>query len=208
VKPSPDEVRTDAEGNFRVLTDVPAVVIRKPGYQSQRVRVSGDSQLKITLRRIESTSRCKLKVMTRLQDQDRERRGLCRHLVLPPDEAAVRETHTKSGAPATQPGTGPRRSRAWFRWHCQQFSGRGPTPLQLLSLRFVYLGVFSLTGPIQARARNLSPQAIPSVQRGWKTLRDPEASIVDRGRCLGKVRDGNYRPGWTSFGLPVALPLG
>ena len=45
VKPSPDEVRTDADGNFRVLTDVPAVVIRTPGYQSQRVRLSGDSQL-------------------------------------------------------------------------------------------------------------------------------------------------------------------
>jgi hypothetical protein len=62
VKPSPDEVRTDADGHFRVLTDVSAIVVRKPGYQSQRVRVSGDGQIKIELQQIKSTSRCKLPV--------------------------------------------------------------------------------------------------------------------------------------------------
>ncbi len=60
VKPSPDEIRTDSEGKFRVVTDVPAIVIRNPGYESQRVRIAGDGQLEITLQRIRSTSRCKL----------------------------------------------------------------------------------------------------------------------------------------------------
>jgi len=60
VKPSPDEIRTDSEGKFRVTTDVPAIVIRNPGYESQRVRIAGDAQLEITLQRIQSTSRCKL----------------------------------------------------------------------------------------------------------------------------------------------------
>jgi hypothetical protein len=60
VKPSPDEIRTDAEGKFRVLTDVPAIVVRNPGYESQRVRITGDVQLETTLLRIRSSSRCKL----------------------------------------------------------------------------------------------------------------------------------------------------
>lgn len=62
VKPSPDEVRTDPEGHFRVTADVPAIVIRKPGYESQRVRITGDAELQITLTRIRSTSRCTLSV--------------------------------------------------------------------------------------------------------------------------------------------------
>ena len=62
IKPSPDEIRTDSEGRFRVTTDVPAFVVRKPGYESERVRVNGDAQVKITLQRITSTSRCKLSV--------------------------------------------------------------------------------------------------------------------------------------------------
>ena len=59
-KPSPYEIGTDAEGKFRVVTDVPAIVVRNPGYESQRVRITGDAQLEITLQRIRSTSRCKL----------------------------------------------------------------------------------------------------------------------------------------------------
>jgi hypothetical protein len=55
-----DETRTDSKGLFPIVTDVPAFVIRKPGYESQRVRVTGDAQLQITLRRIQTTSRCKL----------------------------------------------------------------------------------------------------------------------------------------------------
>jgi hypothetical protein len=60
VKPSPDEIRTDAEGKFRLVTDVPAIVVRNPGYESQRVRITGDVQLEITLQRFRSSSRCKL----------------------------------------------------------------------------------------------------------------------------------------------------
>ena len=62
MEPSPDEIRTDAEGHFRVVTDVPAIVVRKSGYESQRLRLSGDAQVKVTLQRIRSTSRCKLSV--------------------------------------------------------------------------------------------------------------------------------------------------
>jgi hypothetical protein len=41
VPPSPDEIRTDADGLFRVTTNVPAVVVRKPGYASQRLLITG-----------------------------------------------------------------------------------------------------------------------------------------------------------------------
>lgn len=58
VKPSPDEVRTDATGRFHLVTGVPAIVIRKPGYESQRVRITGDKDLQITLTQIQSKSRC------------------------------------------------------------------------------------------------------------------------------------------------------
>ena len=60
VKPSPDETRTDVAGHFRAVTDAPAIVVRLPGYESQRLRVDGDAQVRITLQRIISTSRCKL----------------------------------------------------------------------------------------------------------------------------------------------------
>lgn len=58
--PLPGEVRTGADGGFHVRTDAPAVVVRNPGYVSQRIRITGDIQLDITLRRIQSTSRCTL----------------------------------------------------------------------------------------------------------------------------------------------------
>lgn len=54
------EILTDARGRFRVVTDVPAIVVRGPGYVSQRVRIAGDAQVQIALRRIQSKSRCKL----------------------------------------------------------------------------------------------------------------------------------------------------
>lgn len=60
VEPSPNEVRTDSDGHFRVVTNAPMVVIRKPGFESQRVRVTGDLDMHITLHAIRSTSRCTL----------------------------------------------------------------------------------------------------------------------------------------------------
>ena len=60
LKPSADETRTNGEGHFRVTTATPAFVVRKPGYESQRIRVSGDAQLEIVLRPVTTTSRCKL----------------------------------------------------------------------------------------------------------------------------------------------------
>jgi hypothetical protein len=59
-KPSPDEIRTDAQGRFQVVTDVPAVVVRTPGYESRRLLITGDAQVQVTLQRIQSTSRCTL----------------------------------------------------------------------------------------------------------------------------------------------------
>lgn len=59
VKPSPDETRTDADGRFSVTTLVPAFVVRKPGYVSQRVLVTGDSQVQITLEKIKAETRCR-----------------------------------------------------------------------------------------------------------------------------------------------------
>jgi hypothetical protein len=59
VPPSPDEIRTDAGGRFRATTDAPAIVIRKPGYISQRVLITGDAQLEISLQPIKERSQCK-----------------------------------------------------------------------------------------------------------------------------------------------------
>jgi hypothetical protein len=52
LKPSADQPHTDAQGHFEVTTTAPAVVIRKPGYESQRVFVTGDAQLQVTLQPI------------------------------------------------------------------------------------------------------------------------------------------------------------
>jgi hypothetical protein len=62
LEPSPDEIRTNADGRFQVKTDSPAIVIRTPGYESHRVRVAGDAEIQITLQRIKTTSRCKLEL--------------------------------------------------------------------------------------------------------------------------------------------------
>jgi hypothetical protein len=70
VEPSPEEIRTDSEGRFRLLTNVPAIVIRNPGYESQRVRITGDAELTITLMPIRSTSLCKLSVQPTFKTKD------------------------------------------------------------------------------------------------------------------------------------------
>jgi hypothetical protein len=57
--PSPDETRTDADGHFRITTDVPAIVIRKPGYTSQRLLITENTTVRITLLDIDAKSRCK-----------------------------------------------------------------------------------------------------------------------------------------------------
>jgi hypothetical protein len=70
IKPSPGEVRTNADGHFQVVTDVPAIIVRKPGYQSQRIRLSGDAQVKVELQQIKSTSRCKLSATPRFKTKE------------------------------------------------------------------------------------------------------------------------------------------
>jgi hypothetical protein len=59
VAPSPDDARTDTDGHFRLLTSAPAVVVRKPGYASQRVLVTGDAQVEITLKPMKAALLCK-----------------------------------------------------------------------------------------------------------------------------------------------------
>ncbi len=58
VAPSSDEIRTDADGHFRVTTNAAAIVVRKPGYVSQRLLVTGDAHVEIVLQRIIAVSRC------------------------------------------------------------------------------------------------------------------------------------------------------
>lgn len=56
----PGVIRTRADGRFRLVTFKSAVVVRKPGYESQRIRLSGDAELRITLQPIQSATRCRL----------------------------------------------------------------------------------------------------------------------------------------------------
>jgi hypothetical protein len=57
-EPSPGEARTDENGFFSVTTVAPAIVIRKPGFISQRLAVTDGAQTQITLQRIKTESRC------------------------------------------------------------------------------------------------------------------------------------------------------
>lgn len=59
VDPFPNEVRTDAHGQFRVTTSAPAIVVRKPGYVSARVSINHGAQEEIVLQRFTSYARCK-----------------------------------------------------------------------------------------------------------------------------------------------------
>jgi hypothetical protein len=56
---SPSDQRADAAGRFQVTTEAPAIVIRKPGYQSQRLRINGDENATVVLRHLQA-SPCKL----------------------------------------------------------------------------------------------------------------------------------------------------
>ena len=60
--PGFDEVRTKADGSFEVTTSSRAIVSRKPGYESQRIRVTEDAKLRVTLRRIKPFPQCTVKV--------------------------------------------------------------------------------------------------------------------------------------------------
>jgi hypothetical protein len=53
-------VRTDSRGYFRVTTSVPVFVIRKPGFHSQRLQVTGDADLQVALSPVQSLGRCQL----------------------------------------------------------------------------------------------------------------------------------------------------
>src|SRR5260370_24843776 len=70
MKPSADETHTDLDGRFRVTTVSPAIVIRAPGYESQRLRVAGDAEVTILLQEIKAVTGCKLS--TRLSVKTKE----------------------------------------------------------------------------------------------------------------------------------------
>ena len=59
VDPFPNEVRTDANGRFRVTTSAPAIVVRKPGYVSERISVNDGEEKQLVLQRFTSYARCK-----------------------------------------------------------------------------------------------------------------------------------------------------
>lgn len=46
----PQEIRTDAEGRFRVPREVTQIQVQKDGYDSQSVTLSGEGEIRITLR--------------------------------------------------------------------------------------------------------------------------------------------------------------
>jgi hypothetical protein len=62
----PNEPRTDAEGHFQITTISPALVIRKPGYQSERVRVTGDAQMQVTLQPVKPF-KCKVEPLPKVK---------------------------------------------------------------------------------------------------------------------------------------------
>jgi hypothetical protein len=72
VPPAAGEIRTDSDGRFRLTTTVPAVVIRKPGYASYRLLISGDAEVQIKLRPMRERLLCKVspppKVKTKEQN--------------------------------------------------------------------------------------------------------------------------------------------
>ncbi len=55
-------MRADKVGRFQVAVTSPAIVIRKPGFISERVLVSRDMDVRITLRHIEPVSKCPVEV--------------------------------------------------------------------------------------------------------------------------------------------------
>ena|ERR1700728_1318548 len=48
--------KTDATGQFQIATEAPAIVIRKPGYESQRLLIKGDQAVSLVLRSIRPAS--------------------------------------------------------------------------------------------------------------------------------------------------------
>jgi len=70
VEPSRDEIRTGASGHFRASTDASAIVVRKPGYISQRLLIAGDAEVQIVLQRIKIEMRCTQSAPFKLKTKD------------------------------------------------------------------------------------------------------------------------------------------
>src|SRR5271169_1203058 len=52
-EPRVEQLRSDKDGRFKVTVASPAIVIRMPGFVSERVMVPRDLEVRIVLRRIE-----------------------------------------------------------------------------------------------------------------------------------------------------------
>jgi hypothetical protein len=70
VEPSSDNARTNAGGHFRATTDASAIVVRKPGYISQRLLIAGDAEVEIVLQRIKTGTRCKQQALFTVKTKD------------------------------------------------------------------------------------------------------------------------------------------
>ena len=62
VKPGPAEVRSAADGHFDVSTTKQAIVIRKPGFESQRILIKSDAEIRVVLKPIGPAPACEVKL--------------------------------------------------------------------------------------------------------------------------------------------------
>ena len=98
VEPSHDEIRTDVQGRFRVTTGVSAIVLRKPGYISQRLLVAGDAHVEISLERIVERSQCRQSEPLNVKTKDASDVDYT---------ATLYYMETKDGSPGILSGHGP-----------------------------------------------------------------------------------------------------
>ena len=61
-EPQVEQLRSDKDGRFKVTVASPAIVIRKPGFVSERVMVPGDRDVRIVLRGIGPAAKCAVEV--------------------------------------------------------------------------------------------------------------------------------------------------
>jgi len=69
VPPSPGEVRTDKDGHFQASPSHRAVMVRKAGYESQRILIDGDAVVNVTLRPMKAATLCKVSPAPKVQSK-------------------------------------------------------------------------------------------------------------------------------------------
>jgi len=118
VPPAPGDIRTDSEGRFRVTTTAPAVVVRKPGYASQRLFISGDEEVRVKLQRMKEKHLCHISPSPQVKTQDMNDIDYTATLVY---------IETKHGKPGVLSGSGPLYSFGApsdsYVWRSSEYSG-------------------------------------------------------------------------------------